>query len=154
MDVAPLTIRRSVDLDVDARVAWRLVGSEEGLAAWLGAEVEAEVVAGGALHLRDDDGAVRSGTIEAVDPGRSLTFTWSPRPDGPGEGGAPSTVTLAVDALGEGRARVTVVESLPTSGGSVLARMDAGAAWDHRLLHLELGALARSPVAAPPLALA
>ncbi len=128
---------RSVRLDLDRAAAWDLVGTRDGLARWLGGDVELDPAAGAALRIRDDEGVERVGRVVDVDAGRALTFEWSDAD------GAASTVTFTVDDDGDG-SRVTVVEE-PAAGGSVAACLDAGhagVAWDHRLLHLEVGALA------------
>lgn len=125
---------RSVRLDVDREAAWDLVGTEAGLARWLGGEIRLDPSAGASLRVRDDDGVERVGRVVEVDAGRALTFEWATAD------GAASTVTLTVDDDGDG-SRVTVVEE-PLAGGSVAACLDAGAAWEHRMLHLEVGALA------------
>lgn len=130
---SPTRVVRSVRLDVDRDAAWDLVGTEAGLARWLGGEVRLDPSAGAALRVRDDDGVERIGRVVEVDAGRALTFEWA------GDDGAASTVTFTVDDDGDG-SRVTVTEE--ASGGSIAACADAGAAWDHRMLHLEVGALA------------
>lgn len=140
-DPAVAPVVRTAHLEVDEATAWDLVGSEVGLARWLGAEVEFDPTVGGALRLVDDDGTVRTGRVTDVDDGRSLSFTWASEDDPD----AATTVTIAVGGTDRGTA-VTVVEA--RASGRPVARMDAGAAWDHRLLHLELGALAASPLAA------
>jgi uncharacterized protein YndB with AHSA1/START domain len=123
---------RTVRLDLDREAAWGLVGTEEGLARWLGGEVVLDPTAGAALRVRDDDGTERTGRVVEVDDGRSLAFEWA------SDDGATSTVTLTVDDDGEG-SRVTVVEE--HAGGSIAACLDAGETWEHRMLHLEVGAL-------------
>lgn len=132
METTPTRVVRSVRLDLDRDAAWDLVGTEAGLARWLGGEVRLDPSAGAALAVRDDDGVERVGRVVEVDAGRRLTFEWA------GDDGAASTVTFTVTDDGEG-SRVTVVEE--PAGGSVAACLDAGAAWEHRMLHLEVGAL-------------
>jgi uncharacterized protein YndB with AHSA1/START domain len=125
---------RSVHLDLGRDAAWDLVGTEAGLARWLGGDVSLDPTAGAALRVRDDDGVERVGRVLAVDAGRALTFEWADD-----EGADPSTVTFTVTEDGDG-SRVTVVEE--RAGGSVAACADAGDLWEHRMLHLEVGALA------------
>lgn len=124
---------RTVRLAVDRDTAWGLVGTQDGLARWLGGDVVLDPSAGAALRVRDDDGVERVGRVIEVEPGRTLSFEWAT------DDGDASTVTFTVDGDGD-ESRVTVVEE--PAGGSVTACADAGAAWDHRMLHLELGALA------------
>lgn len=132
-----VAVIRTVDLDLDPDAAWHLAGSAAGLGSWLGADVEVDLAPGGALHLRDDDGTRRTGTVTGVDPGRSVSFRWT-------DGEVASDVTITVDGGPEGRSRVTVTEVART-GGRLMACADAGAAWDGRLLALELGALTAAP---------
>ncbi len=124
---------RTVRLDVDRGTAWDLVGTQEGLARWFGGEVELDPSAGAALRVTDDDGVERVGRVVDVDAGRTLSFEWAT------DDGAASSVTFTVEEDGDG-SRVTVVEE--PAGGSIAACLDAGVAWDHRMLHLEVGVLA------------
>ncbi len=147
LDGAGDTVVRSVTVDCDVTRAWTLISTADGLARWLGDDVRLDPRVGGALGVRDDDGTDRIGRVVDAEEGRSLTFEWAPV----GDSAARSTVTLVVDGDDDG-ARVTVVER-PT-GGARAACLDAGAAWDDRLLGLELDVLARGPlgaVAAPAL---
>lgn len=137
-ETAPATVTRSVDLDLDADAAWHLVGTADGLASWLGRDVEADPTPGGALRLRDDDGTDRAGTVTEVQPGRSLSFRWT-------DGDVTSDVTITVDGGEDGGSRVTVTEVAARTGGRTMACADAGTAWDGRLLALELGALTVAP---------
>lgn len=133
----PARVVRSVRLDLDQETTWDLIGTEAGLARWLGGEVRLDPSAGAALRVVDDDGVARTGRVLDVDDGRSLTFAWAD------DDGAASTVTFTVEGDDDGGSRVTVTEE--RAGGTVAACLDAGAAWDHRLLHLELGSLVAVP---------
>jgi uncharacterized protein YndB with AHSA1/START domain len=132
MEMIPARVVRSVRLDVDRDTAWGLVGTQDGLARWLGGDVVLDPTAGEALRVRGDDGVERVGRVVEVEAGRTLAFEWAP------DDGAASTVTFTVEDDGDG-SRVTVVEE--HAGGSIAACLDAGEAWDHRMLHLEVGAL-------------
>jgi len=130
---------RSVRLDVDRDAAWSLVGTQDGLARWLGGDVVLDPSTGAALRVRDDDGVERVGRVVEVEAGRTLAFEWAT------DDGEASTVTFTVEDDGDG-SRVTVVEE--PAGGSIAACMDAGEAWEHRMLHLEVGALSLRPAPA------
>lgn len=136
IDDLPSTVTRSVDLDAGVEQAWDLVGTTGGLAAWLGHDVEADLAPGGVLSLRDADGTPRTGTVTEVRPGEALTFRWAAE-------GEESTVTIRVDERDGGGSRVTVTEV--AAGARALACAEVGAAWDQRLLGLELGALVAVP---------
>ena len=53
-------------LDLDRDDAWRAVTDAEELEHWLADEVEIDLVEGGDLHVRFDDGRERHGTVEEV----------------------------------------------------------------------------------------
>jgi len=152
------TVRREVILDATADELWDLLTDPAELGGWLGDEVRLDPTPGGAASVLTDDGTVRHGRVVEAEAGRRLGFTWWPEDD---ERMA-STVRFTIDQEG-GRTRLTVVETLPEpsatlrngSGRNGAAKAcslaDAGAAWDDRLLGLEVRILAR---ATPVLALA
>ncbi len=130
-------MRRHIGLDVDRDAAWELIGTADGLARWLGAEVELDPSEGGALRVVEHDGTVRTGVVRDVDRGRRLSFEWTD------VDGRTSTVDLTVDDAGDGTSRVSVVETA-VAGGRMCARLDAGGTWDDRLLVLEVAGLDRT----------
>jgi uncharacterized protein YndB with AHSA1/START domain len=70
-DHAP-AVHRHVDLPAPPDEVWDAI--VEG--AWLGDDVELDARPGGAVRVDE-----RVGVVETVDPGRSLTFSWT-TPDG------------------------------------------------------------------------
>lgn len=68
---------REVELDCDIDRAWHAISDETELEQWLGGEVEADLRPGGEITVTGEDGDVREGFVETVDPGRELTFWWS-----------------------------------------------------------------------------
>ena len=81
------------------------------LAAWLGEVVELEPVAGGAVIVREPDGATRRGLVERAEPGRELVFRWR-RLAGAGPGlevGEATRVAFALEDEGADT-RLTVTE--------------------------------------------
>jgi uncharacterized protein YndB with AHSA1/START domain len=129
-----VTVQRSVVLDVSPEEAWLLITDPTELAAWLGAPTEA----GGHLALTELDGTTRRLVVDEVDPGHRLGFTWWPAADPD----AASHVTLTVTADGD-RTTLTVEETpVARAGGGQCSIVDAGAAWDERLVDLELRCLA------------
>ena len=110
---------RTVTLPAPAPRVWRALVERERLSAWLGAEVSLDPRPGGRVSLVDDTGEHR-GTVEAVEPGRRLTFRlWAP----PAPGGAleGSRIEFQVEDLGPST-RLTVTEhrlgSDPPAGGA------------------------------------
>lgn len=131
---------RSVGLDCDLDAAWRLVATPEGLDRWMGTDIRLDPVVGGSLGVHEHSGAVRSGRVVEVDPGRTLAFEWAEV----GDAASRSTVTITVEEVGEGSSRVTVEER--RAGGAVASCLDAGAAWDDRLMALELDVARAGPL--------
>ena len=93
---------------------WRALTDDALLSEWLAPEVELEPEEGGELHVVTDEGEERWGTVEEVDEGRRLAFTW-------GE----SSVELTVDAVSDGRTRVRVVETAALPLGDWGSRLSA-----------------------------
>ena len=157
------TVRREVVLDTTAEELWTLLTDPAELGGWLGDEVQLDPTPGGAASVLAGDGTVRHGRVVEAEAGRRLGFTWWPADDER----VASTVRFTIDQEGE-RTRLTVVETLPEPSASLrtgagrkgsgrngaakaCSLADAGAAWDDRLLGLEVRMLAR---ATPVLALA
>jgi uncharacterized protein YndB with AHSA1/START domain len=146
------TVRREVILDATADELWTLLTDPVELGGWLGDEVQLDPTPGGAATVLTGDGTVRNGRVVEAEAGRRLGFTWWPE----GDEGSASTVRFTIDQEGE-RTRLTVVETLPeprasarNGAASACSVVDAGAAWDDRLLGLEVRMLARpTPVLAP-----
>ena len=143
------TVDTEIELDVPADDAWPAVATPAGLAAWLAPEVELDAVVPGAPgRIVDDEGVARRLSIQHVDVGRSVTFTWW-REDDPGEA---STVTLVVDPAGDDRSRVRVVEVLVASAQSSAQASVSGSARSARSAVAQtvwLGRLARLGAATP-----
>jgi uncharacterized protein YndB with AHSA1/START domain len=113
-------VTREVVLDCSTSEAWELLTDREELAAWLGRPADFDL---------------------DVDPGARVRFVWS-------DGGSEPTEVEFVLTEEDGRARVTVTETLPArasvAGG--IRRFPIGAHWDDRLLDLELRCLTRAAV--------
>ena len=122
-----ITYATEITLDVAVGDAWSAVATPGGLQSWLAPEVALPaVVAGAAGRLVDDDGIARVVSVQRVDEGRSVTFTWW-REDDPAEA---STVTLLLAPAGEGITRLRVEETMAVQGLRASARAAAApAAW-------------------------
>jgi uncharacterized protein YndB with AHSA1/START domain len=103
-------VTRSVVLPAPPDEVWVMLTRPEELSAWLGEVVELELEPGGSLIVREGDGGIRRGVIEAAEPGRILSFRWR-RIAGAGlsvDVGGASRVTFVLEADPEGtRLRVT-----------------------------------------------
>jgi uncharacterized protein YndB with AHSA1/START domain len=147
------TVTREVVLDTTADDLWTLLTDPVELGSWLGDEVQLDPTPGGAARVLDGNGTVRRGRVLEAQEGRRLGFTWWPSDDE----ALASTVSFTLTEE-DGRTRLTVVETLPTpsrptstGAASACTVADAGAAWDDRLLGLEVRIVCR-PTPVPALA--
>ena len=85
---------------------WDALTEPESVAAWFGAEVEWDLRPGGEPVSAEEDGSVRRGRVDAVFPGRHLSFRWWPEDE---ETTPASRVTYTLDPDEEGT-RLTVTE--------------------------------------------
>jgi len=99
-------VEREITVAAEPEDVWRALTDEVLLSEWLAPEVELEAEVGGELYVRSEDGEERWDTVDELEEGRRLAFTW-----------ADSSVELSVDAVSDGRTRVRVVETaaLPVS---------------------------------------
>jgi uncharacterized protein YndB with AHSA1/START domain len=113
-------VTRSIDLDAATDVVWEAVADPDQRASW----------------LDDEDATSRVLRIDAVDHGRSLTWTWWE----PEDAGSASRVEIELIELATGGTRLVVTEQPVLRGGAGLRAQAsaAAAAWDRRLLGLEL----------------
>lgn len=113
-------VTRSVVLPAEPDEVWATLTTPEELSAWLGEVVELELEPGGSLVVREADGGIRRGLVEAAEPARILSFRWR-RLVGAGislEVGGASRVTFVLEA-DPGGTRLTVTEEpvpLATAG--------------------------------------
>lgn len=69
-------VTRTVALPASRDEVWQALTSPEELSAWLGEVLELELRAGGAVTVREPDGATRRGIVETAEPGRALVLRW------------------------------------------------------------------------------
>ena len=117
-------VRRETTFESDPDELWHAISDEEMLERWLGDEVELEPVEGGDVRVVTD-GEERTGTVEELDEGTRIVFTWAR----PGDDESRVELTVLPDAIGS---RLIVVESLPATQGP----MASTAAWTTRLTAL------------------
>lgn len=116
-------VERSRVIDAPAEAIWEALIDERLLSEWLGDEVELEPYEGGELAVRTGD-EERRGSVERVDHGRELAFTWSR------DGEPPSLVELTLEPAVAGT-RVRVVERAVAGPVAI-----SGHAWAERLTAL------------------
>ena len=93
-------IERSVVVEASPEEVWERIVDGQLAEEWLGVTIEPRP--GGPVTVPDEE---TIGTVEEVDPGRSITWSWR-HPDC-----EPSQVTIEIDPTGDGL-RVTVTERL------------------------------------------
>ena len=125
------SVTRETVLDLDRDDAWRAVTDAEELEHWLADEVEIDLIEGGDLHVRFDDGRERHGTVEEVTAPERVVFRWHPVPDAELE----TVVRIELEPAEQGT-RVIVVETgfdaLPIASAEACAALNAWA-WEARL---------------------
>jgi len=99
MDDLP-QIERSVEMPATTDEVWEKIVDGDLAEEWLGIRVEPRP--GGEVVVPDKE---MIGTVEDVDPGRSITWSWR-EPDGD-----PSQVTIEIEPVDSG-SRVTITERL------------------------------------------
>jgi len=99
MDDLP-QIERSVEMPASTDEVWEKIVDGDLAEEWLGIRVEPRP--GGEVVVPDKE---MIGTVEDVDPGRSITWSWR-EPDGD-----PSQVTIEIEPVDSG-SRVTITERL------------------------------------------
>jgi uncharacterized protein YndB with AHSA1/START domain len=113
-------VRRETTFDNEPGELWHAISDEEMLERWLGDEVELDPVQGGDIRVVTD-GEERTGTVEELDEGNRIVFTWAR----PGEADSRVELTVLPDAIGS---KLIVVESRPPINGPT--------AWTGRLTAL------------------
>lgn len=131
-------VEREIVVGASPEDVWRAVTDDAELSAWFGADVALDARPGGAGRFDEPGAAPRHATVETVDEGRRLVWRWWPA----GGDGQASRVELTVDRVAGGT-RLTVVEVPVASSGTGGASLRAAraAAWERRLLALELRCL-------------
>lgn len=130
-------LERQVVIPVSPDQLWDALTEPTSLSAWFGSRVDWDLRPGGQARFVDDDGTSRLGVIDAVCPGRHLSFRWW-RDEGTGGGASQVTYHLEPDEDGT---RLTVTEELVagnpapvTARGAAAAGTGAWTVWDSRLL--------------------
>ncbi len=146
--VVEQVVRRTVELEASVEDVWALLTEPEGLAGWLGEEVELVPEPGTPGRVRPTGGARHRLVVDEVEPGRRFGFTWWPVERPTDASRVTFTLDFTLDADGP-RTRLTVVEvPVVRAGGRPCALGLDGDVWADRLLGLELTVLARPCVPA------
>jgi uncharacterized protein YndB with AHSA1/START domain len=123
MDDREQRVERSRVIDAPADEVWEALTDERLLSEWLGDEVELHLFEGGELAVRTGR-EERSGTVERVEEGRELSFSWSREDE------ARSLVRMTLEPAVAGT-RVRVVERAVAGPVAI-----SGHVWAERLTAL------------------
>ena len=137
--VAPMpAIERDLSLPTDVDSAWDLLTDAEELQRWLGADVDLDPTPGATGAVVDHDGTRRRVVVHEVVPGRRLAWHWAVE-GADGQVGPVSRVALTLTPEDDRTHLVVTEEPLERAPvqASASAAATSGAAWSHRLLHLE-----------------
>lgn len=146
--VPPAGIRREIEVANPPEEVWEVLVDDDERGAWLGGRTTMDPSPGGTGWFEDDDGSRRSMRVEEADPGRRLTWTWSPEPtDDDGSHDRASRVEIDLTPLRKGT-RVSVTETPLTPLAQASALTGPGGA----VVDLELRMLLRTTatVVLPP----
>lgn len=99
-------VTREVLLPADPEDVWAALTDPDRLAEWLADEVELDLEPGGEATFRWEDGEVRTGFVEAIEPPALLALWWR------AEGEELSRVELTLEAV-SGGTLLRVVELRP-----------------------------------------
>lgn len=146
MELAAASVIRSIELPASADEVWASIRDADGLAGWLGDEVDLAIAPGAAGTITEGS-TVRRVVVSEVDEGRSIGFVWWDEA-APEEA---SVVTIALAPGGDETTTVTVTERLAGSASASIGGASIGdlvgaaeATWDQRLAAL-VGGTALSP---------
>lgn len=133
-------IRREIEVASPPDDVWEVLVDDDERGAWLGGRTTMDPSPGGTGWFEDEDGRRRSMRVEEADPGRRLTWTWSPEPtDDDGRDDLASRVEIDLTQL-RGGTRVSVTETPLTPVAQACALTGRGGA----LVDLELRMILRT----------
>ena len=130
-------VERHVTLEADLDEVWELLTRPDDLAGWLGAEVVLDPTPGAAGLVVDHDGTRRRLTVDEVDEGRRAQLALVGRGRRRRRGQPGRDHAHPGGRRHPGRRRRAAAPGPHHRPPSAQASASAGAAWSHRLLHLE-----------------
>ena len=104
-DLAGTAVERSVTLPADPDSVWEHLSEGDLLSDWMEGVVEIDLRPGGTITLTPDDGPVVWGSVEEVDPGHRIQWSWRT------DEGLPTQVEIELDPMKDGTG-LTVRETL------------------------------------------
>lgn len=76
-------VEREIEIDAPREIVFELLTEARGLLEWMAVEAESDVVVGGRLWWRHENGAVMRGRFVEIDPPRRVVFTYGWEAGGP-----------------------------------------------------------------------
>ncbi len=125
---------RQVVIPVSPSELWNALTEPDEVATWFGSQVEWDLRPGGQARFLTDDGTVRGGVVDDVEPQRHLSFRWWPEGD---DGSAASQVSYDLEPEDDGTL-LTVTEEPLAHEATVETQARLGTTgswtgWDTRL---------------------
>jgi uncharacterized protein YndB with AHSA1/START domain len=105
-------IAREVELSAPAQQTWAVLTDPDGLAEWLGGEVDLVLEPGAVGRVTDPDGTVRQVLVTDLVPGERVGWHWWSDED------ELSTVELVVEPIDDDRSRIRVTETITADLGA------------------------------------
>ena len=107
-------VERRIVLETPREEVWAALTEPVRLSAWIGAEVELDLRAGGRGTARRGDGAMRRIRVETVEPPRRLVFRWWPY-EHDGRPGQSTRVEFLLEERGAHTLLIVTESDLPGS---------------------------------------
>jgi uncharacterized protein YndB with AHSA1/START domain len=114
-------VRRTVAVSASPNEVWVPLTTPEELSGWFGEVLDLELRPGGSLVVREADGSIRRGLVEAAEPGRSLSLRWR-RLAGAGislEVGGATRVSFVLEPEAAGTRLTVTEETVPLVSAGV-----------------------------------
>jgi len=133
-------LERQIFIPASPQRLWEALTEPDRVATWLEARVEWDLTPGGRARFTTDDGEVRHGQVEEVEPGRHLRFRWWPEGE---DVDATSEVTYDMQPTDDGTLLTVKERPIPAgrqAGASASVAPTSARAggqwtpWDTRLL--------------------
>jgi len=101
-----VAVERSITLPANPDSVWEHLTDGHLLGDWMGDPIEIEPRPGGSITMTPDDGPLVWGTVEEVEPGRRLQWSWRT------DDGLPTQVEIDLEPADDGMTSLTVRETL------------------------------------------
>lgn len=104
-ELAGISVERSVTLPADPDSVWEHLTEGDLLGDWMEGDIAIDPRPGGAITMTPDEGSVVWGTVEEVQTGRRIQWTWRT------DEGLPTQIEIELEPVDEGTG-LTVKETM------------------------------------------